>query len=70
MKEIAGVRLPDTALCLAATQFAESVSEPYLFHHVMRSYVYADWIGRYGVPFDGPYKSLAEHQGQFITQGG
>jgi gluconate 2-dehydrogenase gamma chain len=31
---------------------------------------YADWIGRYGVAFDGPYKSLAEHQGQFITQGG
>jgi gluconate 2-dehydrogenase gamma chain len=30
---------------------------------------YADWIGRYGVPFDGPYKSLAEHQAQF-TQGG
>jgi gluconate 2-dehydrogenase gamma chain len=26
---------------------------------------YADWITRYGVPFDGPYKSLAEHQAQF-----
>lgn len=46
MKEIAGVRLPDTPLCHAATQFAQRVSEPYLFHHVMRSYVYADWIGR------------------------
>ena len=46
MKEIAGVQLPDTPLCQAATQFARSVSEPYLFHHVMRSFVYADWIGR------------------------
>jgi hypothetical protein len=46
MKEIAGVRLPDTPLCQAAAQFAQRVSEPYLFHHVMRSYVYADWIGR------------------------
>src|SRR5437016_4524311 len=26
---------------------------------------YSDWISRYGVPFDGPYKSLAEHQAQF-----
>jgi hypothetical protein len=46
MKEIAGIRLPDTPLCLAATQLAERVSDPYLFHHVMRSFVYADWIGR------------------------
>ena len=46
MKEIAGVRLPDTPLCQAATQFARSVSDPYLFHHVMRSFVYADWIGQ------------------------
>jgi gluconate 2-dehydrogenase gamma chain len=26
---------------------------------------YSDWITRYGVPFDGPYKSLSEHQAQF-----
>lgn len=46
MKEVAGVQLPDTPLCEAATQFAQRVSEPYLFHHVMRSFVYADLIGR------------------------
>lgn len=46
MKEIAGVRPPDSALCQAATELAERVSEPFLFHHVMRSYVYADWIGQ------------------------
>ena len=26
---------------------------------------YSDSISRHGVPFDGPYKSLAEHQAQF-----
>lgn len=46
MKEIAGVRLPDSLLCQAATQFAQRVSEPFLFHHVMRSYVYAELIGQ------------------------
>jgi hypothetical protein len=46
MKEIASVRAPDTARCDAATAFARRVSEPFLFHHVMRSYFYADWIGQ------------------------
>jgi hypothetical protein len=46
MKEIAGIRLPDSPLCQAATEFAERVSEPFLFHHVMRSYVYAELIGQ------------------------
>jgi hypothetical protein len=46
MKEIAGVRLPDSPLCQAATEFVERVSEPFLFHHVLRSYVYAELIGR------------------------
>ena len=43
---IAGVRLPDSALCRAATQLAERVSEPFLFHHVLRSALYADWLGQ------------------------
>jgi hypothetical protein len=38
--------MPDSALCLAATELAERVSEPFLFHHVMRSCVYAECIGR------------------------
>jgi hypothetical protein len=46
MKEIAGVRLPDSPLCQAATELAKRVSEPFLFHHVMRSYVYAELIGQ------------------------
>jgi hypothetical protein len=53
MQEIAGVRLPDSALCQAARELAQRVSEPFLFHHVMRSAVYADWLGqRRGVPYD------------------
>jgi gluconate 2-dehydrogenase gamma chain len=30
---------------------------------------YANWIDRYGVAFDGPFKGLAEYQGNFV-QGG
>jgi hypothetical protein len=46
MKEIGGIRLPDTPLCQAATQLARSLSAPFLFHHVMRSCVYAEMIGQ------------------------
>lgn len=53
MKEIAGVRLPDSALCQAATELAARVSEPFLFNHVMRSCIYAEWIGqRKGAVYD------------------
>jgi hypothetical protein len=47
MKEIAGVQPPDSALCQAATELVERVSEPFLLHHVMRSYVYAEWLGQH-----------------------
>src|SRR5260221_6216502 len=38
--------LPDTALCNAALEYARTVSEPFLFHHVVRSAMLGDWIGR------------------------
>ena len=38
--------LPDSELCVAAIDYARSVSEPALFHHVMRSAIFADVIGR------------------------
>jgi len=38
--------LPDSDLCTAAIEYARHVSEPFLFHHVMRSAVFADMIGR------------------------
>lgn len=37
--------LPDSELCQAAISYAQSVSEPHLFHHVMRSAIYAEEIG-------------------------
>jgi len=39
-------KLPDTELCNAAVEYARTVSEPYIFHHVMRSAMLADSIGR------------------------
>lgn len=45
-REVAGVQMPDSALCLAATELAERVSEPFLFNHVMRACVYAECLGR------------------------
>ena len=39
-------RLPDTELCTAAIHYARTVSDPFLFHHVMRSALLADSIGQ------------------------
>jgi hypothetical protein len=45
--------LPDTELCKAAIEYARAISEPFLFHHVMRSALLADLIGRQrGAPYD------------------
>jgi hypothetical protein len=46
MLEIAGMQAPDSPLCQAATELARRVSEPFLFHHVMRSWAYAEWLGQ------------------------
>ena len=45
--------LPDSELCNAAIEYVKAVSEPFLFHHVMRSAVFADAIGRQkGLKYD------------------
>lgn len=46
MPEMGGVRLPDSALCRAAAEFARRASELFLFHHVLRSALYAEWLGQ------------------------
>jgi HD domain len=47
------MRVPDTELCTAAVEYARTVSEPFLFHHVMRSALFADSIGRErGIKYD------------------
>src|SRR5260221_10451886 len=38
--------LPDSDLCNAAVEYARTASDPFLFHHVMRSAILADSIGR------------------------
>jgi hypothetical protein len=38
---VAGVRVPDTPVVAKAIEYARGHSEPYLFHHVMRSWLFA-----------------------------
>ena len=43
---IAGVSVPDGPLITAVIEYAERLSEPYLFNHAMRSWLFAEAIGR------------------------
>src|SRR5947207_14243482 len=43
---IAGVSVPDGPLITAVIEYAERLSEPYLFNHAMRSWLLAEAIGR------------------------
>ena len=43
---IAGVGVPDSPLITAAIDYAQRLSEPYLFNHAMRSWLFAETIGR------------------------
>ncbi|HKW32138.1 MAG TPA: hypothetical protein VJN92_03980 [Candidatus Acidoferrum sp.] len=50
---IAGARLPDGPLITAAIEYAQKLSEPYLFNHAMRSWLFAEAIGRIkGIDYD------------------
>jgi hypothetical protein len=50
---IAGVSVPDTPLVTAAIEYAQRLSEPYLFNHAMRSWLFAEAIGRVkGIDYD------------------
>jgi predicted hydrolase (HD superfamily) len=52
-KELAGVRIPDTALVSQAIQLAREVSSPLLFNHVMRTYVFGALTARkLGIAYD------------------
>jgi hypothetical protein len=43
---IAGVSVPDGPLITAAIEYAQRLSKPYLFNHAMRSWLFAELIGR------------------------
>jgi hypothetical protein len=50
---IAGVSVPDNPLITAVIEYAQRLSEPYLFNHVMRSWLFAETIGRIrGLDYD------------------
>jgi hypothetical protein len=50
---IAGISVPDGALITAVIEHAQRLSEPYLFNHAMRSWLFAEAIGRIkGIEYD------------------
>jgi hypothetical protein len=50
---IAGVSVPDNPLITAVIEHAQRLSEPYLFNHAMRSWLFAETIGRVkGIDYD------------------
>jgi len=53
MRAIAGVTVQDTWLLTAVIEYAQRLSEPYLFNHAMRSWLFAETIGRVkGIDYD------------------
>src|ERR1043166_763117 len=50
---IAGGSVPDPPLIAAVVECAQQLSEPYLFNHAMRSWLFAEAIGRIkGIDYD------------------
>jgi hypothetical protein len=43
---IAGVSVPDSPVVAAVIEYAQRLSEPYLFNHAMRSWLFSEMIGR------------------------
>src|SRR6476659_1279479 len=50
---LAGVSVPDSPLITAALEYAQKLSEPYLFNHAVRSWLFAARIGHLkGIDYD------------------
>jgi hypothetical protein len=57
---LAGVRVPDSSVISLAIDYAREHSEPYLFNHVMRSWLFAESLAQLdGVEHDGEVLALA-----------
>jgi hypothetical protein len=57
---LAGVSVPDSPLIAAAIEFAREHSEPYLFNHVMRSWLFAVLLAqRRATPHDSEVLAVA-----------
>ena len=46
LRDIAGIRIPDTKAAREATGLVREVSSPSIFNHVMRTYFFAELLGR------------------------
>jgi hypothetical protein len=52
-RTIAGVSVPDAPLITSVIEYAQKLSEPYLFNHAMRSWLFAETVGRAkGIDYD------------------
>jgi hypothetical protein len=52
-RTIAGISVPDSRLITSVIEYAQRLSEPYLFNHAMRSWLFAETIGRIkGIEYD------------------
>src|SRR5262245_36691934 len=52
-RTIAGVSVPDSPLITSVIEYAQRLSELYLFNHAMRSWLFAETIGRVkGIEYD------------------
>jgi len=59
---IAGVNVPEGTLITAVIEHAQRLSEPYLFNHAMRSWLFAEAIGRIkGIDYDAKSWLLARY---------
>jgi HD domain len=57
---VAGVRVPDTPLVTRAIEYARQHSEPYLFNHVMRSWLFAASLAELNqAAYDGEVLAVA-----------
>ena len=60
MRTLAGVTLPDTPLISRAIEYARENSEPYLFNHVIRSWLFAVTLAEQkGEPYDAEVLAVA-----------
>jgi HD superfamily phosphodiesterase len=52
-KEVAGVRVPDSELCLKAVHYMRQLSRPVVYNHVLRTFVFGSLIaGQQGMRYD------------------
>jgi hypothetical protein len=59
-RQLAGVSVPDTVLVTRAIEYARVNSEPYLFNHVMRSWLFAEGLAQQkGTPYEAEVLAVA-----------